>query len=178
MKLQSALILLSASVLAGCGGGSGGNTAPVLEQPTYQFQATEDQTATFNVVATDANNDTLTYSLANAPVNAAVNVNASSGAITFTPNANFNGDDSFAVNVTDGEDTASVTINVTVAPVNDAPEYANTEVIVTGGEVKKGLIEATDVDGDTLTYQVTSTTQNGVLDIDAQSGEVTYTPTE
>lgn len=178
MKLQSALILLSASVLAGCGGGSGGNTAPIFEQPTYQFQATEDQTATFNVVATDANNDTLTYSLANAPVNAAVNVNTSSGAISFTPNTNFNGDDSFAVNVTDGEDTASVTINVTVAPVNDAPEYANTEVIVAGGEVKKGLIEATDVDGDTLTYQVTSTTQNGVLDIDAQSGEVTYTPTE
>ena len=50
------------------------------------------------------------------------------GGFTYTPAANYNGADSFVVAVDDGHGgTTTVTVNVTVTPVNDPP------VVVTNG---------------------------------------------
>ena len=49
------------------------------------------------------------------------------GVCTYTPNANYNGSDSFTYTVSDGHggrDTA--TVNVTVTPVNDDPRTPST----------------------------------------------------
>ncbi|WP_290567007.1 Ig-like domain-containing protein, partial [Algiphilus sp.] len=43
------------------------------------------------------------------------------GTFTYTPNADFNGTDTFSYEVTDGQETASATVTVNVAPVNDLP---------------------------------------------------------
>lgn len=174
MKQNRALILLAATALSACGGGSSSNKAPVFEQVNYQLTAIEDQAASLMVKATDKTS--VTYGLANASANATIDINNSTGEINYQPQLNFNGQDSFQVSATDGEETATVTVNVTVEAVNDTPMLSTTEVLVSGGETKKGVLEAIDVDGDTLTFQVTETTKNGELTVDATTGEVTYKP--
>ena len=180
MKLVPAVLAIAiTSALTGCGGSSSSNSAPVFGQTSYQVQASEDQSISFQVSARDSDgNDTVTYSLANASSNASVDINAATGEITYLANANFNGEDSFEVRATDGKEPATVVINVTVAAVNDIPVFDASEVIVSGGEVKKGTIQASDVDEDTLSYQIVQTTQNGDLSIEQATGEITYTPTE
>ncbi|MGH8922642.1 MAG: tandem-95 repeat protein, partial [Actinomycetes bacterium] len=107
--------------------------------------------------ATDVDGDALTYSLASAPANGVVTVNAD-GTFTYTPNADFNGADSFTFTVSDGNggtDTASVLI--TVNPVNDPPTQVvpgsqttaeDTNRVITGTSVA-------DVDGGALTTTLT-----------------------
>jgi hypothetical protein len=48
-------------------------------------------------------------------------INASTGEISYQPNTDFNGVDSFEISASDGEETAQVTSNVTVDAVNDIP---------------------------------------------------------
>ena len=66
------------------------------------------------LTATDENGDTLTFALADAPSNGAVDI-ASDGSFTFTPASEFTGEDMFTFTVTDGEsDPVSGTIGITV----------------------------------------------------------------
>jgi len=75
----------------------------------------------------DVDGDTLTVSatLVTNVVNGALTLNTD-GTFTYTPDANFNGSDSFEYTLDDGNggtDTAIVTL--TVNPVNDAPVALN-----------------------------------------------------
>ncbi|MCI0683106.1 MAG: cadherin-like domain-containing protein, partial [Gemmataceae bacterium] len=77
---------------------------------------------TFQAVATDPDlpNDTLTFSLANAPPGAAIN--GTTGVFSWTPAENQDGVHQFTVVVTDsGGNTDSETVQVTVNEVNVAP---------------------------------------------------------
>ena len=125
----------------------------------------------------DADADTLTVQSAGQPSNASVVVNAD-GTVTYTPDANFSGVDTFTYTVSDGNggiDTATVT--VTVDPVNDPPA-ANDDGATTDEEVP-AVIDVlgndTDADGDTLTVQSVTQPGNGSAAINA-NGTVTYTP--
>ncbi len=79
--------------------------------------------------------------------------------VTYTPNANYNGADSFTYTVTDGTETAIGTVNVIVDAVNDAPEFDESlpaDLIITYDELIDLLISATDADvSDTLTITAT-----------------------
>ena len=78
---------------------------------------------------------------------------------TYTPNANYNGDDSFTFSVSDGEFSASASVNVSIAAVNDAPVLA-TVSDVSFDEDGSGStsLSGSDVDGDDLTYSITGGT--------------------
>ena len=76
------------------------------------------------------------------------------GSFTYTPDADFNGTDSFTYQAHDGTSNSNVeTVMITVAPVNDAPvaaipvmtvlEHDTLDVTAPGV-----LAAATDVDGD------------------------------
>ena len=96
------------------------NAAPVCATP-QTGSTLEDNALSANLVCTDANADTLTYSrVANATNgNAIVNPN---GSFTYTPNANFFGTDSFTFKANDGTaDSNTATFQVTVNAVNDEP---------------------------------------------------------
>ena len=59
------------------------------------------------------------------PTRGTVTVNAN-GSFTYTPNANYNGPDSFTYRVSDGSaNSATVTVSITVNAVNDAPVANN-----------------------------------------------------
>ena len=81
-------------------------------------------------------------------------VDTGDGTITYTPNADFNGPDSFTYSVTDGVDTSNTaTVTVTVNAVNDAP-VAGDDTAVTDEDTAVTFGFAgndVDVDADPLT---------------------------
>lgn len=73
--------------------------------------------------ATDVDNDVSTFTahIVTGPTNGLLSQNAD-GSYTYTPNADFNGVDSFTYRVNEGAlDSNPATVTITVASVNDAP---------------------------------------------------------
>ncbi len=75
------------------------------------------------ITAADGNSDTLTWTLFTTASNGTANVSGTgaSPTITYSPTANYSGSDSFVVQVQDIDGTDTITVNVTVNPVNDTP---------------------------------------------------------
>ncbi|PSV14375.1 type I secretion protein, partial [Photobacterium leiognathi subsp. mandapamensis] len=136
--------------------------------------------------ATDADGDTLTFTQSTDPKDGKVTVD-SNGNWTYDPNTNFNGDDSFTVTVSDGKGgTDTITVNITVNPINDAPVIVdNSEnktplgdsiAVTTDEDVKvSGKLSATDADGDTLTFTQSTDPKDGKVTVDS-NGNWTYDP--
>eukprot|EP00004_Rigifila_ramosa_P026129 TRINITY_DN7_c0_g1_i7.p1 TRINITY_DN7_c0_g1~~TRINITY_DN7_c0_g1_i7.p1 ORF type:complete len:1217 (+),score=296.93 TRINITY_DN7_c0_g1_i7:34-3651(+) len=105
--------------------------------------------------------------------------------LSYIPNANYNGPDSFTVYVSDAVEAVSssiVTMVVTVTAVNDAPVATNPATFSgTEDTVLRGFLNATDVDGDQLTYILTSAPTRGSVVLKSVVGvnvfDFVYTPT-
>ncbi|MDH5933672.1 tandem-95 repeat protein [Vibrio splendidus] len=114
--------------------------------------------------------------------NATVQMN-DDGSFTITPSENFNGNIEFSYDVTDGEDMVAAGLNLTVTPVNDAPEpqdqaFSIGEDGVLNFSDADLLTGATDVEGDDLTVEgVTYTGADGVL-TDNGDGSYSFAPNE
>ena len=137
----------------------------------------EDTPVSGAVSASDVDGDGLTYVIvANGAKGTAAITNASTGAFTYTPNANANGPDSFTFKVNDGTiDSNIATEIVDIAPVNDAPVAANEIASVKSGESVTGTLIATDVDNPSLTYVIATNGAKGVATItNAGTGAYTY----
>ena len=99
--------------------------APNVE-PTAGDQAittSEDKPVSGQLTATDADQDTLSFAIADdgAPGNGSVIINAD-GSYTYTPSADFSGTDSFIYTVSDGEGgTTTAMVSVNVGTVPDVP---------------------------------------------------------
>ena len=140
----------------------------------------EDQAVTVSVFANDSDvdGDALVVSIASTASHGALLVNED-GAVTYTPDANFHGSDSFTYGVGDGnEGNATATVNVTVVPVNDVP-VAAADVVSTDEDVAVAvevLNNDSDVDGDVLSVSgVTQGSAGGQVGHDGRT--VTYRPT-
>tara|TARA_B100000212_G_C27379949_1_gene536548 strand:- start:592 stop:2670 length:2079 start_codon:yes stop_codon:yes gene_type:complete len=120
--LRSAIALL---LIASCGGGGGGApSVPFTLNLAPNNISTDEDTIYSGSLAADANEVvTLTYALTTQASNGQVSLSANGGAVTYTPNENFNGTDSFSYSVTAVEksNVKNSTVTVTVNPVNDAP---------------------------------------------------------
>jgi VCBS repeat-containing protein len=156
------------------------NAPPVASAD--MFDGPEDAAITGNVLDNDSDIDstTLTALLVSFPTHGALALNAD-GSFTYTPEANFNGTDSFTYRANDGlADSATVTATLTVDPVNDAPvalpdafESAFGAPFVVGGPGV--LANDLDVEGDVLTAELVSGPAEGVLVLNPD-GSFTYTP--
>ena len=105
------------------------NVSNVNEAPTaVNDTATtdEDQSVRIDVLANDTDPDTeraaLTVSVGRQPLNGTASVE-SDRTITYTPNANFAGENSFTYSVSDGSLSDAGSVTVTVEAVNDAPTF-------------------------------------------------------
>ncbi len=97
------------------------NTAPVLTEAEAAILTDEDTRGTCALHATDPDGDTLLWS-ATEPALGVVTV--TDGAVRYTPNTDVSGTDGFTVTADDGHGgTVSIPVQVTVAPVNDAPTF-------------------------------------------------------
>ncbi|NOZ52043.1 MAG: tandem-95 repeat protein [Gammaproteobacteria bacterium] len=106
------------------------NQAPQITQgATVNVTIDEDLKPTpFNLslTASDVDGESFAWSLSQAPAQGSAgvlgNANASIVNIFYTPNLNYQGTDSFNIQVSDGRGGVdSITVNVTVIPQNDAP---------------------------------------------------------
>ncbi|ATA55831.1 hypothetical protein CKY39_23300 [Variovorax boronicumulans] len=149
------------------------NDAPTV--PNYNQTTNEDTPVSGQVVGSDVDGDTLTYTKGSDPAHGTVTVNAD-GTYTYTPGANFNGTDSFTVTVSDGHGgTTTSTVNVTINPFNDAPTVPNYNQTTDEDTPVSGKVVGSDVDGDTLTYTKGSDPAHGTVTVNAD-GTYTYTP--
>ncbi len=162
---------------------------PPNNAPTAQDDAaatSEDAMVIVPVLANDSDpdvGDVLAVDSVTQGAHGHVTINGN-GTLSYTPDPNFHGSDSFTYTLTDGrggEDTA--TVSVTVNPVNDAPVAAadsystepQTQLILAAPGV---LSNDHDVDGDPLTVVPLSgatTMQGGTITLNAD-GSFTYTP--
>ncbi|MCM2301079.1 MAG: tandem-95 repeat protein, partial [Flavobacteriaceae bacterium] len=153
------------------------NDVPVITS-SNTYTTPEDTPYSNTVTVTDIDSSTFTFSISTNPTNGSVVINPTTGFWTYTPNANYNGTDSFVVSVSDGAGGIALqTINITVSPVNDSPVItspptANTTMNVT----LVATLVANDVDGNTLTYSIVTTPTNGTVSINSSTGVWTYIP--
>ena len=140
------------------------NQAPAFTSGTA-FSADENQTSIGKVAVTDPEGDTLTFSVSGSDLSI-----TSAGDLTFNYAPDYETKSSYTATVTASDGTNSVTqaIAVTVLDVNEAP------VFTSGGpfsadenQTAIGSSAATDPEGDTLTFSVSgselSITSAGVL---------------
>jgi hypothetical protein len=146
--------------LYACGGGGGGGSPnPVLGK--LSFTTNENVALTTSMTATDPGGGQVTFSQTGNPTSGAVSGFTPAGTFTYTPNPNFTGNDSFAVQATDtaGNKTAgTVTITVTV---NQAPTVTSTVVRSDDGQNIDVLKTANDPDKDHLTVTITDAANVG-----------------
>jgi PKD repeat protein len=153
------------------------NDAPVT---TDQTASTDEDTAVdITLTATDVENDNLTFTIVSDVSNGTTSL--SGATVTYTPTANFNGTDTFTFKANDGTDDSNTsTVTITIASVNDAP-VANDVTASTQsrtGNMRQAVtitLDATDVEGDDLTYSLVSDVSNGSTSLSGST--LTYTPT-
>jgi VCBS repeat-containing protein len=151
------------------------NRAPDVVDQT--LSGNEDEDITGQIIASDIEGDELTYTLTTGPVNGTLVLDAATGQFTFTANANYNGSDSFIVTVTDSRGNTGIsTINLNIAPVNDAPVSSDINLTTDEDTPVNGQVVAEDIEGDTLTYSVSGQPTNGTVALDPVTGAFVYTP--
>ncbi|MDH5518160.1 MAG: Ig-like domain-containing protein [Gammaproteobacteria bacterium] len=147
------------------------NDAPVANAGTAIVQ--EDGAIAITLNASDADADTLTYSIVNNPTRGVLSGTAPN--LTYTPNLNENGTDVFTYMVTDGLlNSATVAVDITIVAVNDAPQAANNSLTTNEDTMAAITLSATDADLDALTYLVNTAPLNGSLNI--VGDQASYTP--
>ncbi len=116
--------------------------------------------------------------IGNGPANGNAVLNPD-GTITYTPDPNFNGADSFEVEVTDGFSVVTSTVSVTVAPINDDP-VANDDSLTASLGIATAmdvLDNDDDIDGDLLVIvDKTDGVNGGTVEIAPDGSGVTFTP--
>lgn len=159
---------------------------PVNDDPVANDDAAttdEDTPVTIDVLAndTDVDGDTLTVDSVTQGAHGAVANNGTD--VTYTPDPNWNGVDTFTYTVSDGNGgTDTATVTVTVNPVNDAPDAVDDSYTIAEGtvlnEAAPGVLgNDTDVDGDLLSVVVFQTPSNqGGTVVMNPDGSFTYTP--
>jgi VCBS repeat-containing protein len=146
------------------------------------FTVSEDGTLNGSVLGNDGatSGKALGATLVSGPAHGILSFNAD-GSFTYTPDADYNGPDSFTYRANDGTTTSGVaTVNIGVAAANDAPVAHNDSYnVAEDGSLTvpaAGLLgNDSDVDGDALTAQLVSGPAHGTLTFNAD-GSFTYTP--
>ncbi|MBL4691856.1 MAG: tandem-95 repeat protein [Magnetovibrio sp.] len=143
------------------------NDAPIIEGNTWPLDVPEDTVTSGIISAFDLDGDALTYSVAatGQPTNGTVVFEAAnSGSFTYTPNANYNGTDSFTTQVDDGHGgTTTAVTNINVTAINDAPNvtswvFGATNFVEGTAIVVDSGVTLTDVDSRNLVSAIVKIT--------------------
>jgi len=127
------------------------NTAPVAHNGAVTTD--EDVAVAVTLTATDADGDALTYTVVTGPAHGTLSGTAPS--LTYTPNSNVNGSDSFTFKANDGQADSNVaTVTITINAVNDVPVIdtaaSASPASLLVSESTTVSVAASDVDGDLL----------------------------
>jgi VCBS repeat-containing protein len=159
------------------------NDAPVATADSYSTN--EDTVLTVAAPGvlgndSDPDNDAITALIASQPAHGSVALNQD-GSFSYTPNADYSGPDQFTYKATDGTaNSNTVTVSLTVKPVNDAPtatgdSYTTNEDTALNTPAPGVLGNDGDIDGGPLTATLVSGTTHGSLSLNS-NGSFDYTP--
>ncbi len=142
---------------------------------TQSVTTAEDTTKAITLTGSDPDNDSLSYIKVTDPSNGTVSFSGATA--TYTPNANYNGSDSFTYKVNDGTvDSAVATVSISVGAANDAPT-ANAQSVTTAEDTTKAItLTGSDPDNDSLSYIKVTDPSNGTVSFNGATA--TYTPNE
>ena len=153
------------------------NAPPVAAGDTEVIA--EDSSVTVAVLANDSDSDgdTLTVTSVTQASHGSVVINSGTD-VTYTPQANYYGTDTFTYTVDDGhggQDSALVT--VTINSMNDAPIAVDDTAAATSAATTTIDVIAndSDVDGDTLSVTAVTQPANGTVVVN-QDNSLSYTP--
>jgi hypothetical protein len=135
----------------------------------------EDTSAAITLTGSDPDGDALSFGIVTLPAQGALSGTAP--VVSYTPDPDYFGADGFTFEVDDGQGGTDVgTVSITVTPVNDPP-VAEDGSISTGLDTPVDiLLQAGDVEGDTLSYQLVDLPTDGTLSSDDGDNQLTYTP--
>lgn len=153
------------------------NDAPVAQDDIVTTP--EDTPVVINVLENDSDpeGNPLTVATGSLPTNGTIIINANQ-TVTYTPNQDFWGVDSFSYTVSDGEHTSTAaTGNITVSAVNDAPRTMPDIFTVFEDTPKVLNVLSNDMDPEGSALSVAEVTQpaNGTVAINPDQ-TLTYTP--
>ncbi|MGY6528241.1 tandem-95 repeat protein, partial [Vibrio parahaemolyticus] len=155
--------------------------APVADIVADKATVVEDTPTIIKVLGNDTfegDDQVVSLDTNNGPANGTVSVNPD-GSVTYTPNDNYHGTDSFTYIVTSGGVSESTTVSVDVTPVNDAP-VAKDDIATTQEDTVVTidvLPNDTDVDGDKLSVESASVPkEQGTVEV--VNGKLVFTPAE
>lgn len=157
-----------------------GNAAPTVMDDTAGTD--EDVAVTISVLNNDldSHSDDFAITQATDGTNGTANVQPD-GTIIYTPAANFSGSDAFTYTVADSFGAeATAVVNVTVAPINDAPVTADVYVNLALTETTAAitaLAAVYDPDGDDFSFTGITQPQHGTVEI-ANDGTMIYRATD
>ena len=134
-----------------------------------------------DVIASDPDGDNLTYHIVGGTGQGFFNMDAVTGQITVAMSADLDYEKTpgYTLDVQvqdDGGLTNQATMTVTLTDVNDPPDIAPQSFNVrenSPADTYVGLTEATDQDGDNLTYKVLGGTGQGFFNVDPVTGQIT-----
>ena len=157
------------------------DNAPVFAASTAAHNVVEGQTVVATVIATDGDGDTITYTLTGADQDD-FEIDADTGVLAFNTAPDFEnptdagGNNVYVVVVTAtaGTRTAFQTVTVTVTNVNALVMAGSAAHSVVEGQTAVTTVIATDDDGDTITYELTSGADQGDFEIDADTGVLAF----
>ncbi|EHU5160383.1 tandem-95 repeat protein [Vibrio parahaemolyticus] len=155
--------------------------APVVDIETDSADVVEDTPTIINVLGNDTFESTdkvVSLDAENGPKNGTIIVN-NDGTVTYTPDDNYVGEDTFTYIVTSGGVSESTTVSVDVTPENDAP-VAKDDTAITDEDTPVTidvLPNDTDVDGDKLSIESASVPkEQGTVEV--VNGKLVFTPAE
>jgi hypothetical protein len=170
--------------------GEGGTTSnpPIIVADTFSLaENSVNATIVGTIQASDADGDTLIYSILSGNTDQAFGLDSTTGQLTVANSSALDYETtpafSLLIKASDGalSDSATVTINLTdvdedstttnQAPTITAATYILAENSINGTVL--GTLEASDPDGDTLTYTIISGNDAEGFSLDSESGELT-----
>jgi hypothetical protein len=129
----------------------------------------------------DVDGDPLGLAVVAAPSHGALAQNPD-GSLSYAPDSNYHGVDSFTYKLNDGAADSNVaTVVITINSVNDAPLAVDDQYTLDQGgslivDAASGVLaNDSDIDGDALSATLVAAPAHGALSLDA-SGALTYTP--
>ncbi|HCG8566156.1 TPA: tandem-95 repeat protein, partial [Vibrio parahaemolyticus] len=155
--------------------------APVADIVADKATVVEDTPTIIKVLGNDTfegDDKVVSLDTNNGPANGTVSVNPD-GSVTYTPNDNYHGEDTFTYIVTSGGVSESAIVEVNVTPVNDAP-VAKDDIATTQEDTAVTidvLPNDSDVDGDKLSIQ-SATVPEAQGKVEIVDGKLVFTPAE
>jgi hypothetical protein len=124
---------------------------------------TEDSPVTIQLTGQDPDEDPLTFEIVEYPLHGELSGSSESGKMTYTPESEFNGTDSFTFVALDHQkESKPAAISIAISAVNDPPVPVSMNLTAADGAVNFTLA-ATDAEGDPLRFAVYQTPSNGTL---------------